>query len=124
MIELVVVHLAAQIDHQPLLDEPVDRDGVGVIQPRPAAGQHEDETREHPEHLPVLPLIRQREVQLVRVERRALDLVPDVIDADAGQAQAADAHRQEDELDGQDLQAVQPVAPGEREQPPDESPVR
>ncbi len=45
---------------------------------------------------------------------------PDVVDPDAGEAQPEQAHRQQDELDAQHLQAAQTVAPGQSEQPADQ----
>ena len=55
-----------------------------------------------------------------RIRRPVADDLPDVVDADAGEAQAEEAHRQQDELDAQHLQAAQPVAPGQAEKPADQ----
>src|SRR5690606_13654817 len=56
-------------------------------------------------------------------KRCALHFVTDVVDADPGQAQAADAHREQHKLDREHAQAMAAVPPGESEHPPDQVPV-
>jgi len=116
----LVVDLAAEIDDELLLDEFVDGDEVGVVEECAGKREDEDEAGEEAEDLLPRPVVGERDVKRVGRERDAGDFVADVVDADAGETETADAHREEDELDREDFDAAGAVMPRQREQPPDQ----
>ena len=119
----LLVDLGAQIDDKLLLHELVDRDGVDVVEYRAYERETQNQSRQQPEHLQRRPGLGQREMQSVGAHRRALELVLDVINADARQAEAGDTECQQYHLNAEHLQAVPAVAPSQTEQAPDQHPV-
>ena len=117
------VHLTSQIDDEFLLHQHIDGNRVGVIEQRTTDREHENQTGDEAEHVERRPVRRERQMELVGRERRAVHFVPDIVNPQTRETEADDAHREQHELDPEHLEAVEPIAPSQPEQPTDQHPI-
>ena len=122
----LVVDLPAQVHDQVPLDEDVDPYGVDVVEDRPAGREGEDEPAKDAEDVHGVPVGGQAEVQeadhclRAGLGRVVGDDLADIVDADAREAQAEQAHGQQNQLDPKNLHAPEAVPPRQPEQAADQ----